>query len=158
MTSAYAIRRLLEAQKVSSKTYSTTVPVIRHTATDIVPDMWNRHELEHLYDLESSTKTQLSLRKYCNQLIHSYVLQISADEEDGLFDGVFVASEKDCREQVFFIPVKSMIDICIKIGSEDIWGVNLRRDSTGAAYWVSFTREEIEAERSAQTQSDSDSF
>ncbi len=144
MTSAYAIRRLLEAQKLSNATSSATVPALRYVARGKVPDVWNRHELEELYDLDSPTKTQLPLRKYCNQLIHSYVLQLNANEDSGLFDGVFVASEKDCREQVFFLPVKSMMEICVKIGREDIWGVYLRRDKDGAAYWVSYTREDLE--------------
>jgi hypothetical protein len=145
MTSAYAIRRLLEAGKVSRKTYAATVPVLGHAATGLRPDMWNRHELEELYDLESPRKTQLALRKYCNQLIHSYVWAINADEHSGLFDGVFAASEKDCREQVFFVPVKSMVDVCRRIGGEEIWGSNLLRDSSGAAYFVSLTQEEVKA-------------
>ena len=147
MTSAYAIRRLLEAGKVSRKTYAATVPVLRHEARGVRPDMWNRHELEDLYDLDAPQASQLALRKYCNQLIHSYVWGINACERTGLFDGVFAASEKDCYEQVFFVPVKSMVDVCRRIGGEEIWGSNLLRDKSGAAYWVSLTREEVEAER-----------
>lgn len=87
MTSAYAIRRLLEAGKVSRTTYATAVPVLSHTARGVRPDMWNRHKLEELYDLDAPRKAQLSLRKYCNQLIHSYVWGINADEHSGFFDG-----------------------------------------------------------------------
>lgn len=147
MTSAYAIRRLLEAGKVSRATYAATVPVLSYPAIGVEPDVWNRHEIWDLYDLEAPQKTQLALRKYCNQLIHSFVWGINADEHTNLFDGIFAASEKDCVKQLFFVPVQSMVDVCRRIGSEDIWGANLRRDSSGAAYWVSLTREEVEAER-----------
>lgn len=143
MTSAYAIRRLLEAGKVSRETYATTVPVLRHPSRGTRPDMWNRHELEALYDLGVPQTSQLSLRKYCNQLIHSYVWAINAGEHSGLFDGVFAASEHDCNEQLFFVPVRSMVDVCRRIGSEEIRGSNLRRDGSGAAFWVSLTREEV---------------
>ena len=146
MTSAYAIRRLLEAGKVSRATYSATVPVLSHPTRGARPDAWNRHQIWDLYDLESPQKVQLALRKYCNQLIHSFVWAISADEHKNLFDGVLAASEKECRERLYFVPVESMIDICRSIGGEDISGVNLRRDSSGAAYCVSLTREEVEAE------------
>lgn len=150
MTSAYAIRRLLEAGKVSRTTYATAVPVLSHTARGVRPDMWNRHKLEELYDLDAPRKAQLSLRKYCNQLIHSYVWGINADEHSGFFNGVFAASEKDCRDQVFFVPVKSMVDVCRRIGGEEIWGSNLLRDNSGAAFWVSLTREEVQAHGRAQ--------
>lgn len=147
MTSAYAIRRLLEGGRISRTTSAQQVPVIVHAATGIRPDMYNRHEIDELYDLDAGVKTQLDLRKYCNQLIHSFAFSINGDETSGLFDGIFAASEKECLERLYFFPVKSIIDVCRRIGSEEIWGANVLRDSSGARYIISLTREEVEAER-----------
>lgn len=147
MTSAYAIRRLLEGNRVSKTTSARQVPVISHAPTGTRVDMYNRHEIWEHYDLEASTKTQLTLRKYCNQLIHSFVWSTSGDEDSGLFNGVFAASEKDCAAQLYFIPVASMIDVCRRVGSEEIWGANVLWDKSGGRYVISMTREEVEAER-----------
>lgn len=131
MTSAYAIRRLLEANRVSRTTSAAHVPVTSHAPTGTRVDMYNRHEIWEHYDLEVGTKAQLGLRKYCNQLIHSFVWSISGDEDTGLFNGVFAASEKDCVAQLYFIPVGSMVDVCRNVGSEEIWGSNVLWDKAG---------------------------
>lgn len=147
MTSAYAIRRLLEGNRISKTAARANVPVISHAPTGTRVDMYNRHEIWEHYDLEAGSKTQIGLRNYCNQLIHSFVWSINGDEDTGLFNGIFAASEKDCVAQLYFFPVSSIIDLCRRVGSEEIWGANVLWARDGTRYVISLSREEVEAER-----------
>lgn len=131
MTSAYAIRRLNEAHKISDDLAKTKVPVIRHKRIGSVPDIWNRHEIWEHYDLENGVPDHITIPHLCNQLIHSFVWVLSATGDAELFNGAFVASENERHKHLYFLPVESLITLCRNVAAEDIGYVQYQRGSDG---------------------------
>lgn len=121
MTAAYAIRKLLEARKVSDELASRPVNAVRHLLTGPAPDIWGRWEVWEYYDLTRGEKAQLSLREFCNQVIHSWVWVLSAtDEARPRFDGIFISSDRERKRSVYFFGLETLIDICQAVGDDDI--------------------------------------
>jgi hypothetical protein len=137
MTSAYAIRRLSEAHKISDDLARTRVPVVRYGRVGTVPDIWDRHEFWTHYDLENGKRDLITIPHLCNQLIHSFVWIISGNEDTELFDGAFVASEKERVKHLYFLPVQSLIDLCRKVAAEDIDSIQYQRGQDGMMRTVS---------------------
>lgn len=137
MTSAYAIRRLNEAHKISDDLAKTKVPVIRHKRIGSVPDIWNRHEIWEHYDLENGAPDHITIPHLCNQLIHSFILFLSATEGTELFNGAFVVSENERHKHLYFLPVESLIALCRNVAAEDIGSVQYQRGSDGIMRIVS---------------------
>ncbi|WP_054820532.1 hypothetical protein [Arthrobacter sp. JCM 19049] len=137
MTSAYAIRRLNEAHKISDDLAKTKVPVIRHKRIGSVPDIWNRHEIWEHYDLENGVRDHITIPHMCNQLIHSFIWFLSATEDTELFNGAFVVSENERHKHLYFLPVESLIALCRNVAAEDIGSVQYQRGSDGIMRIVS---------------------
>lgn len=145
MLAGYAIRRLNEARKLSDSLVATPVNVLRYRRVGVVPDVYNREEIDQLYDLNAPVQTQISLGHFCNQLVHSYIMMHSfedtiepVEQEDGTileglryFNGAFVASEHERHKHLYFFPLEVIIGICRKIATENVVGVEMRRDKDG---------------------------
>lgn len=122
MVSAYAIRKLIEAYKVSDSLRDKQVPVNQFDMTGAKPPDWyTRVEFWEFYDMESPRGGVLSLRELCNQIIHSWMWEISANEHTHLFDGFFVSSDRESRKRLFFVSAGTYIERCREIGNEDIY-------------------------------------
>ncbi|MFI0155235.1 hypothetical protein [Streptomyces lydicus] len=67
----------------------------------------------------------------CNQIIHSFVWQLSATEDEGTFDGVFVCSDRSRRKILYHFHVDTLIDLFRRVGAEDIYSIHMRRDEKG---------------------------
>ncbi|SDT42606.1 hypothetical protein SAMN04489743_2861 [Pseudarthrobacter equi] len=147
MMAGYAIRRLLEARKLSDSLAAKQVPVVRHPRIGPIPDFYNRDEIDALYDIANPIKDQITLAHLANQIIHSFVLVLSCDEveapyegEDGievegsyLFNGYFIASEKERMKHLYFLDSGTLVALCRSIAMEDVVGVDMRRDANGVA-------------------------
>jgi hypothetical protein len=133
MVSAYAIRKLNEARRISDRLAAERLRVQRHELVGRVLDHWV-YEFWESFDLEKSTTVELTLTALCNQIIHSFVWRISATEEDELFDGIFVSSDRDRRKCLYFIGVDLLIGLLRDVGSEDIVEFAFRADANGERY------------------------
>jgi hypothetical protein len=133
MTSAYAIRKLHEARKISDQLARRKLNVKRFKLVGKVLDHWSR-EFWESFDLESPTETQVSLTFLCNQIIHSFAWIISATEEGELFDGVFVSSDRERRRFLYFIHVDLLIGLFREVGEEDIVEMSMSADENGERY------------------------
>ncbi|MET3367236.1 UNVERIFIED_CONTAM: hypothetical protein ABIE34_000457 [Jeotgalibacillus campisalis] len=148
MMAGYAIRRLLEARKVSDSLAAKQIPIVRHQRTGPMPDFYNRDGIDVIYDLDNPIRDQVTLAHLANQIIHSYVLVISCDEieapygePDGievegtyLFNGYYLASEKERTTHVYFLDASTLIAVCRSIAVEDIVAIDMRRDGEGIAH------------------------
>lgn len=99
MVGAYAIRKLIEAQKVAQSTLSRTVEAETFALKGDVPDLMNWHHLDRFYDFETPTDVQVGPVDLCNQLIHSFIFMRESDREGGNdgtagLRGFFVASDR----------------------------------------------------------------
>ncbi|WP_426938586.1 hypothetical protein ACQCSV_13585 [Pseudarthrobacter sp. S3] len=148
MLAGYAMRRLLEARKISDSLAAKQVPVVRHQRIGPIPDFYNRDDIDAIYDFGNPVKDQVTLAHLTNQIIHSYVLVFSFDEVDApyegpdgievegnyLFNGYFLASEKERMKHVYFLDAATLIALCRSIAVEDVVGVDMRRDTDGVMH------------------------
>lgn len=133
MVSAYAIRKLVEAYKVSDELVRRQFALERFALIDEarVPDLLGRYAVWEYYDLEKPTKTVLPLVKLCNQIVHSWLWALSASEDDGLLDGVFVSSDTTRSKWLFRIPMSGYIALCREIGNEEVFKTAMMRKTPG---------------------------
>src|SRR5262249_40702763 len=119
MTSAYAVRKLNEARRISDQLTARKLRVKRFDLVGRVLDhYW--YEFWESFDLESPVEAEVSLAFLCNQIIHSFVWAISVTEDGELFDGIFVSSDRERRKSLYFIGADLLIGLFREIGEEDI--------------------------------------
>jgi hypothetical protein len=131
MVSAYAIRKLLEARRLSDDLVAQPLKVRRHSLVGRPPDIWDRHEIWESFDLERGEEVSLSLKVFCNQIIHSWVWMLSATADDMYWDGIYVSSDFERRRWLYFIDVNVLVAIFRAVGSEDIELIQFGRDANG---------------------------
>src|SRR5262249_34944504 len=90
---AYAVRKLIEAGKVSDEVEAEPLSALEYHPLGRTVDIMNWHKLDELYDLETHKDKRITLRDFCNQIIHSFIFLPSMGESGGL-DGFFVASDR----------------------------------------------------------------
>lgn len=107
----YAIRKLMEARRLSETVLAAAVPC---TAAPARPGkmvtLRNWHRLDDLYDFDGQSETSLSLKDLCNQFIHSYVF-CPVFGEDDLLEAVAVTSDHRRRHCVQIIRVAELIRV-----------------------------------------------
>ncbi|SFO49970.1 hypothetical protein SAMN05660359_03875 [Geodermatophilus obscurus] len=130
MVSAYAVRKLHEARKVSEKVATSPIPVQRHQLIGQTPDILRTDDLG-AYDFEDVTTTTLTLRELCNQFIHSYVFVLAAGDDGSALDGVFVASDRERRRAVYWVGLADLIEAFRRVAYEDIVHVEFRMNERG---------------------------
>jgi hypothetical protein len=137
MISAYSMRRLIDAWKVSDGLSSRNFRVQRFPLLDRAPDFMNKYFFWELFDLDAATVVDLSLGNLCNQIIHSWMWSLSATEQDE-FDGIYVSSDRSCSSILYHIPIDQYVAIIRDIGREDIIEKRMERDATGQfkAVWI----------------------
>jgi hypothetical protein len=136
MVSAYALRKLHEAHKISDSFASRQLKVTRHELTGKIPDLHGRYSFWEHYDLNSGTDVTVSLATFYNQIIHSWVWALSATEQEELFDGIYVSSDRNRRKSVYFIAVDTLIDVFRSVGVENVAEIAMARDKNGDMQYV----------------------
>ena len=71
--SAYVIRRLNEAVRISSRFRGVTLPVTRFPPTGTSVDQWNILDFDDHYDLSGGRVERMPIFRFLNLLIHSLV-------------------------------------------------------------------------------------
>lgn len=132
MVSAYALRKLLEARKVSDSLAVQKIAVTQHSLAigAKVPDALNRYEVWENYDLDNGRTIELPLREFCNQIVHSWNWMLSATE-DRAFNGFFVSSDRMRARSIYFVPIDTFVEILRAVGSEDVIGMSFLSDENG---------------------------
>lgn len=133
MVSAYAIRKLLEAPaKLSDHVKELRLPVISHPlVAPAPPDWWDALEWWDLYDMDSPEDKNVSLRYFCNLLIHSFVFAFQVTPDDDGLAGVFVNSEYESKKALIFIATGTFVELFRRVGNDDVVRLEMRRDDQG---------------------------
>jgi hypothetical protein len=126
--SAYIIRKLLEAKKLSDEVESIALHAKRSVRTGRVPDIMNWHRLEEFYDLAHAVAVDVCLRDFCDQIIHSFVFAVVASAP-GL-EGFYVASDRARSSGLFYFDIKQVIRVLKRIVHDDIVSSEYVRDKT----------------------------
>jgi hypothetical protein len=115
--SAYSIRKLIEARKLS-----TDIEKLR-LGCDLFPwtgkplDFMNNHHIDKAFDLENGRPSTVSLRDVANLIIHSLVLVFQFDEDDRIV-GFLCTSEVKQRIGLYAISMASFIALMRKVGAD----------------------------------------
>jgi hypothetical protein len=143
MLGAFAIRRLNESRKVSDSLAKRPIPVRLHALTSSPPDIWEVAEPWNHFDLTTSTRENLTLNKFCNQIIHSWSWLVS-DEEDGL--GIYITSDKDRSHHLYFMTIETIVEVFRKVGRDHIVQMSMKTNKKGERIFYNLiSAEDIEA-------------
>ena len=138
MVSAYAIRKLLEARKLSDSAAESKFRVEAFPLIDRIPDHMNWHRLDEFYNFERSSSEDLTLEQLCNQLIHSFIFvrigDADGDDETGYEGGLagfFVASDRARSSRLYRISIDSLVSLLQSVGTEEVVATKMIRDASG---------------------------
>lgn len=132
MVAAYAIRRLLEARKISDELAMIPVTVMRHSLIGKPADVMTRNEFDEHYDMHQPEPVQLTITEFCNQVIHSWVWMLSATEHrPHRFDGIFVSSDWAKKRHIYIFDVETLVRVFRGVGSDDVVSIRYRQDEQG---------------------------
>ncbi len=133
---AYAIRKLLEARKLSDEVESLRVPVETFPATGVTVDLMNWDKIDLLYDLTRPGRDSLSLQDFVNQMIHSFVFMRSVTDEGGLA-GLFFTSDRQRRKRLSLVTLEDLVSVFDQVASDDIVSGSMERNpASGEIDWV----------------------
>lgn len=125
---AYAIRKLIEAKKVSDETEALRIRARAHALAKGPVDHWNWHKIDELYDLDRSKAVDVALLSFCNQVIHSFVFMAVTDDE-GL-EGFFVASDRERRNRLLHFALLDVAGAIEAVAIDDIVSSQTEFDPT----------------------------
>lgn len=119
MVGMFAIRRLIESEKSSSRLPEKKIPVAvcRLTGREPSPlDSWRPWEF---YDTESTQHSELPLSKLVHEFIHSFTLTVSAEDGQPV-TGVLVASDRTKKRHVYSVSMAELVALFRYVGTEDV--------------------------------------
>lgn len=126
---AYAIRKLVEAHKLSDAVVGHPIDIEYFPAKRQVTLLnWDR--IDRNYDFESPGVEPRDLVYVCNQLIHSYAFAPEV-AEDGRLAAVLVASDKRKSTKLYRIPRVQLLGLLRLVGRDNPSEMHYRLDEAG---------------------------
>lgn len=116
-TSFYIIRKLVEAEKVSTKNKKINIPCYLIPSTGKTVTRPNKHRATELYDFIKYKKSNINILDLCNQVIHSYIFDPTFDE-DLLLVGFWVSSDRNRNNFLYSFILEDVIKV-FKIFGKD---------------------------------------
>jgi hypothetical protein len=130
IVAAFAIRRLIEAHKLSDDVTGREVMVIQHPLSGRVPDCMSYGRIWQYYDLGAGTEYVLTLGEFCNQIIHSFNWTVICHEDGGL-GGVFFSSDRAPRKVLYFTYIDLIVVLLREVGYDDVVSMSMTREGNG---------------------------
>jgi len=114
MLGFYSVRKLIETIKISDSTKKIKFEVQWYKNTKRVN--WLNHVfIDEKYDLTKSHSEQRDIEFICNLFVHSYVFVVSGD---GKLEGVYVSTDRQKNQKVYFVPLKVILKIFRIVGRD----------------------------------------
>lgn len=128
-TTAYIIRKLLEAYKLSDESRTKQYKIIRYCKlpTNDPLDFWTIRKLRRFYDFTMKDKVEVDLRFICNLFIHSFALQSHGNLRFPV-KGFFINSSKT-RDQLYYISYKKYKSLVIDISNDEVVSMRMQRNT-----------------------------
>lgn len=117
MIGFFIIRRLIELNKVSSRTRGFSMKVYSYPAQGIDITEMNNHRIFDNYDVENESPETKSPKYISNQFIHANISFVFPDET-GNWSDVYVISDRDRKKHIWRIPIPIIHDL-FKLASND---------------------------------------
>jgi hypothetical protein len=117
---AYAMRKLVEAHRVSEELKGFQFPVRRFELLGKKPDSRFPDDIADFYDFENGRRQTLSVVDLCQHIVHSCIFAFYCGETADLFDGVFLSSDRQKNKYVYLVLSSDFIALCWDIGAGDV--------------------------------------
>jgi hypothetical protein len=115
---AYAVRKLLEAKKLSTSITDTVVVVKTYPRTSTQMDHMNWHHLGTHFDFERPTHGELRVGELCNQFIHSYVFSEWFEGEPARLSGLLFTSDRKRKSVLYHVQIAELVRLLRRIGDD----------------------------------------
>jgi hypothetical protein len=125
---AFAVRKLIEAFKVSDEVESLTIVAEKYPPTKKVVDVLNWHRIDELFDLSSKKRRTFCPKELCHQIIHSFVFVPRLDDDTGSLSGFFIVSDHRKDEELYFFGIDEIIRMLEAVANDSIESSFGRRD------------------------------
>ena len=113
----YAIRKLIEAKKVSNALMELSIDVKCYPCINPPVTLINRHKIDELYDLTQECTEVRKAEWISNQFIHSYVLMFGTNDNSNYLEGFYCASDRMRNTKIYYFPAKTITKIFQRFGS-----------------------------------------
>ena len=127
--SAYIIRKLSEASKLSYELKSISCPIKKYSNVKHV-DLLNWHNISRTFDLSHPIQSTLNIKSLCNYLIHSFVFVFAYDENDFLC-GFYFTSDWEKNKELYFMDIKDFIKMVQIVANDEKMQARYIRDENG---------------------------
>lgn len=114
---AYAIRKLFEADKVCTALPEKPVPCLAFKRVSSAMAPWNWHRVDEHFDLVAGSGARLTATALVNQIIHSHVFLLRANEEEHV-DGFLVSSRQGKKQRLFHIALADFCALIREVGED----------------------------------------
>lgn len=125
---AFAVRKLIEAFRVSNEVESLLIVAEEHPPRNKVVDVMNWHRIDELFDLSSKKRRTFCPKELCHQIIHSFVFVPCLDDDTASLSGFFIASDWQKKKSLFFVNIDEIIKMLEAIANDNIESSIGRRD------------------------------
>jgi len=117
---AFAIRKLLEAEKIGSDFPMWTFGVSKFLKKTKDPiDYMNSHKIDRFYELDREVKDSLSIPSLCNKIIHSYIFSLKMNESEEAVSFLFTSDETK-EECIYEMNLEKFTNLLKWIGYSDV--------------------------------------
>lgn len=125
----YIVRKLLDANKLSDEVESITLHAMCSMRTGRIPDLMNWHHIDKFYDLSHTVPADVGLRRFCDQLIHSFIFVVDASPS-GL-KGFYVASDRERSSRLLHFDIQEVVGVMQRVADDDVVESESIRDASG---------------------------
>jgi hypothetical protein len=113
----FAIRKLMESNKVSDVVKKRKVELAIYPAGDKPVTLLNQHRFPELYDLYVGEKEAITYLDICNQFIHSSIFAPFTPVGKSLV-GFYIASDWAKKKKLYYIQLKVLIEMLESVGND----------------------------------------
>jgi len=118
MLGFFAIRRLSEAHKITDRVMARPVRVQRYSLRGFPPGLMNWHRVDEHYDLRRGRRDKVSLDRFCNQAIHSFVFMPL--ERSTTYEGVLLASDWERKRSLLRVTLAEIERIFVRVADDQV--------------------------------------
>lgn len=131
-TAGFSVRKLMEAHKLTDAVCATTLVCAKHSILpERTPNALNWQDISRFYDLDNSTPDQLSLRQFCNLLVHSFVFVIATRSSAETMDCIYITSDKDKHKFLLCIEYEDIRALLTAVAEDEVVSSQWRRAKDG---------------------------
>ena len=116
---AYAVRKLIESDAVTGELSRYRFPVLRFERSREPVGLRSIGDISEVYDLENGSRRALSVVELCYEIMHSLAFAFCCGESADLYDGVYVASDRNVTDCVHLVLASDFIALCGDLGAQN---------------------------------------